>query len=482
MKSTKFNTDTEGITTQDLRDYYLDDFMIEYNEKLVGVDGDDPLECSISVNNGENRIYQKSFMCQADGSYDFYAPIGKQNDYSNITANVICSAANVDETLSADLKNTEPDFSLAYEKEKLRIGVNPYDYADLKPYCEITLIAALYSNETVLEDVSVKKLTVDNSNEMFNLFLKTPENADSIVKLLAINDVGTLAPIAQKKVKNTKKESHTVYLIGDSICYTYDETSSNYPARQGWGYLIPEYFDEYISFKNCSGGGLSTKSYISPIFAGDDPSGKTNTWKSKNDPFGCWDAIKEHLQPGDYVIMGLGVNDTSADADNPFSKGTSEQVYADNIKIFTEDTRQKGADIIFTTMTLHGGGMNQTTFENDLTSKYRRRAQVMMRAADEAGAVCVDLGKFQLDYYNSLAAKLELEGKTKAEAYNTVREYFHSESDMLHYNINGANRLAEFISYLIRNSTSGLSQYVKDFDITYEMTDVSEKYLPSQTE
>ena len=205
--STKFNTDTEGITTQDLRDYYLDDFMIEYNEKLVGVDGDDPLECSISVNNGENRIYQKSFMCQADGSYDFYAPIGKQNDYSNITANVICSAANVDETLSADLKNTEPDFSLAYEKEKLRIGVNPYDYADLKPYCEITLIAALYSNETVLEDVSVKKLTVDNSNEMFNLFLKTPENADSIVKLLAINDVGTLAPIAQKKVKNTKKES-----------------------------------------------------------------------------------------------------------------------------------------------------------------------------------------------------------------------------------------------------------------------------------
>ena len=481
-QSTKFNTDVEGVTTQDFRDYYLDDFSVEYYEKLVGVEGNEPLECRLSVKNGEKEIYQGQFMCNADGSYDFYAPIDSQSDYSNITANVICTAANVNETAPAAIKTNEPDFSLAYENDKLRVGVYPYDYMELKAYSEITLIAALYSDGGELDDVNVQKVSPGNSNEKVCLYLKSPQNNDCTVKLFALSDIGKLVPVAKKSVKSSKRENHMVYLIGDSICYTYDETSPNYPARQGWGYLIPEYFDECITFKNCSGGGLSTKSYISPIFAGDDPSGKTNTWKSKNDPYGCWDAIKEHLNPGDYVIMGLGVNDTSGDDDNPFSKGTSEKTYAENLKIFAQDARSRGADVIFTTMTLHGGGANQTTFENDLTLKYRQRAEVMMKTADEIGAVYVDLGKFQLDYYNGLAALLESEGKTKTEAYNTVRNYFHGGADMLHYNINGANRLAEFISYLIRNSVSGLAAYVKDFDITYEMTDVSDKYLPGTAE
>lgn len=464
-----YTDDDKENFVYDLRDYYIDDFSIQYSEKILSMDSDEPLKCSLTVSDGSKELLSSEFMTNADGSYDYSATIPNNIDYGDVSLNLKCADTKTDETVKPNIKNNIPDISVGYEDDSLRVGIYPYDYIDFNKNANPTLIAALYNSDG-LAAVMSKKVSPAGSNEMVKFNFKNTTGGE-VVKFFVWNNLNSLVPICDKRIKDTAKGEHMVYLIGDSICFTYDE--SRWPL-QGWGYLLPEYFDDCLTFKDCSGGGLSTKSYITPIFG--DSVDNRNTWKDENDPYGTWEKIQQHLNPGDFVIVGLGVNDTAGDNDNPYSKGTSEEVYSNNLKKFAEDTTSRGANIIFTTMTLHAGANGQTNFENENTLKYRQRAEVMMKTADEIGATYVDLGKYQLNYYNELAKMLG----GNAAAYDKVREYFHGGVDMLHYNINGANKLAQFVAYLIRNTSSDMSKYVKDFDVTYELEDVSGKYAPTK--
>ena len=449
-----------GVASSGTRNFYVDDVKLAYVENISAVKGSDPLDCSVTVKNGDSVIKEAAFVSDADGGYDFSVPIEKQADYSNITVNVKCNESRVDETATANMRNGRRGVSLHNEGGKLRVGVYPYDYVDANGLESAAFVAALYDGSGNMLGVDVCETAFDGSNEMRSLYL--PEDAaGETVRVFCWSGLDRLVPLEEISVRDAGKAEHTVYIIGDSIAYTYGEYDSNnnptYP-KQGWGTYLNEFFDSRLTFMNCSGGGLSTKSYIAPT--------PVNNW-GINREFGTWEKIQAALKPGDFVIMALGVNDTSGDDDNPDSKGTSESVYAENIKTFAQGAKEAGAYIIFATMTLYGGGNNTASFDNPSTEKYRARARVMMRAADECGAEYIDLGRFQMDYYNTLAAKLG--GDT--EAYNTVRSYFHNGADTLHYNMNGAYRLAQFIAYLTSMSGSELSKYADEITIDYELTD-----------
>lgn len=92
----------------------------------------------------------------------------------------------------------------------------------------------------------------------------------------------------------------TLFCIGDSTVRNGTKQIGN--PLQGWGSFIGEEFDTTrISVKNLAMGGTSSR-----------------TFRTK----GLWEKVLAQVQPGDFVIMQFGHNDSSPYADTTRSRGT----------------------------------------------------------------------------------------------------------------------------------------------------------------
>lgn len=94
----------------------------------------------------------------------------------------------------------------------------------------------------------------------------------------------------------TTQRKPTLYLIGDSTVNT--------PTRGqlGWGTAIPEFFDlTKINLENKARGGRSSRTYFSE---------------------GLWQEVLDKLQPGDFVLMQFGHNDSGPVNDNFRARGS----------------------------------------------------------------------------------------------------------------------------------------------------------------
>lgn len=107
-----------------------------------------------------------------------------------------------------------------------------------------------------------------------------------------------------------------VYLIGDSTCATKDLKKQN-PER-GWGHLFQPLFDETVVVENHAMNGRSSRSFRDE---------------------GRWDPIYEKLQAGDYVFIEFGHNDQKIGTERYAAPGD----YADNLRRYIRQTREKGA-------------------------------------------------------------------------------------------------------------------------------------------
>ncbi len=87
-------------------------------------------------------------------------------------------------------------------------------------------------------------------------------------------------------VVNTNAQP-AIYLIGDSTMSNKKNIDIN-PER-GWGQILPQFFNENIIIDNHAVNGRSTKSFIDE---------------------GRWDKVKEKINPGDYVFIQFGHNDS----------------------------------------------------------------------------------------------------------------------------------------------------------------------------
>jgi rhamnogalacturonan acetylesterase len=174
----------------------------------------------------------------------------------------------------------------------------------------------------------------------------------------------------------------TFYLIGDS-------TVSN--GLNGWGdkTAIGTLFDPAkITVVNAARGGRSARSYYSEKL---------------------WDAVKNKLQPGDFVAMQFGTND-GGDPKSPTSKGRPDlpgigdetttataslpangeetvHTFGWYMKIFVDDTKAKGATPIMLTMVPHNAWKSDTVINRQTDTFVKWSKQV----ADAGGAFFIDL-------------------------------------------------------------------------------------------
>jgi len=92
----------------------------------------------------------------------------------------------------------------------------------------------------------------------------------------------------------------TLYIIGDSTVKNGTKQIGN--PLQGWGSFLGEFFDTTkIAVRNYALGGRSSRTFISG---------------------GNWEKVLNQLQPGDFVIMQFGHNDSSPLDDTARARGT----------------------------------------------------------------------------------------------------------------------------------------------------------------
>ena len=100
----------------------------------------------------------------------------------------------------------------------------------------------------------------------------------------------------------TDRTLPTVYLIGDSTVRNGRGDGSN--GQWGWGFFLRAHLDpSRINVVNRAVGGLSSRTYLT---------------------CGHWEKVKAMLQPGDFVIMQFGHNDSSPINDDHRARGTIE--------------------------------------------------------------------------------------------------------------------------------------------------------------
>jgi lysophospholipase L1-like esterase len=129
-----------------------------------------------------------------------------------------------------------------------------------------------------------------------------------------------------------------IYTIGDSTVQDYN---SGYYPRKGWGQVLPYFFNSSnVQVVNKAVGGTSSKSFYNNF----------------------WSAVRDALQPGDYVLIQFGINDRNkADAARYTPTGGEFESY---LTKFVNETKAKGAyPVLVSTVRRNAWNADKTVYD-----------------------------------------------------------------------------------------------------------------------
>ncbi|MBD8489758.1 rhamnogalacturonan acetylesterase [Echinicola sp. CAU 1574] len=115
-----------------------------------------------------------------------------------------------------------------------------------------------------------------------------------------------------------KKDKPTLYLIGDSTVKNGQGDGAG--GLWGWGDFMAPFFDlDKIKVQNHALGGTSSRTFQT---------------------YGLWEKVHQKLEPGDYVIMQFGHNDSSPLDDEARARGTIRSAGTEAKEIYNPITKQ----------------------------------------------------------------------------------------------------------------------------------------------
>ena len=138
--------------------------------------------------------------------------------------------------------------------------------------------------------------------------------------------------------KSRKKGRPVVFTIGDSTMKNGKDDGSN--LQWGWGHFFGDYFDSTkVSVENHALGGRSSRTYISD---------------------GLWEKVLAAVQPGDYVLIQFGHNDSG-----PYNTGRARATLPGNgdkdTTVVMQDTGKQ--------VTIHSFGWYMRKYAQDVKAK-----------------------------------------------------------------------------------------------------------------
>ncbi len=242
-----------------------------------------------------------------------------------------------------------------------------------------------------------------------------------IYKILAF--IIVLIIIGGMSVKTAKaQDSISVYMVGDSLVQTYKE---DFRPQAGWGQMLPDFFEEDVTFINKAIGGRSTGNFLSQ---------------------GRLDEVLKDLKKGDYVLIQFGHNDATVNNEDRY---VSVPDYKVNLaQHFIKPIREKGAIPILITL-VNRNDYNETSGE--FNQSFKEYVNAMKEVAKETDTLIVDLNKLSIDFCNEV-------NKTYGKGATDDLIYLHAEAgifsgnhiagvtDNTHLNEYGAKMIARLLA------------------------------------
>lgn len=264
--------------------------------------------------------------------------------------------------------------------------------------------------------------------------------------------------------------------MGDSIC---EQCRDDEYPRAGWGMFFGYHLMPGYTVQNFSHSGWTTKTYLT--------ANHDNHFPGKS----AWDVIIESVKEGDWVIVALGVNDASVV--NEYR--TDEQTYRQNLTLFTNEIRKKGADVVFVTLTLRGGDdgselgwdyeYTDDPADPDMDKRWMRRTKVLCDIAADLDVKVLGMGvslkKIYEDMYQDYMSSHK--DATQSQGRDYVRYFFHlynkplntpvkdggfgldnpdKKDDSTHLNIRGAKVYAKTVAKLIKQTDTGFAKWIDE--------------------
>jgi pectinesterase len=232
----------------------------------------------------------------------------------------------------------------------------------------------------------------------------------------------------------------TIHLMGDSTMAEKD-LSDGKPER-GWGMLFPNFVDSTFRVVNYAQNGRSTKSFI------DD---------------GLWDKVYNALQPGDYVFIQFGHNDSKANRPDRYAPAFG--AYQDNLRTFIRGAREKGATPVLLTPVARRwfkDGKLDPGSHGDYPA-------AMKQVAGEMGVPLLDITTATLDWMESMGDE-------------ATRPYFmhlpkgkyacapEGKEDDTHTVARGARKVAEMVCDAIKAQIPAIGEHLIRYDIVVDQT------------
>lgn len=400
--------------------------------------------------------------------------------------NRLCEAVASGRYVTVDFVNTSADGGRMFNvKAGESFNTTAKVVNNTENVINVYLISALYSDSGSILAVELTPQSVPggfNTADISQTITVPDKSGISHIKQFVINSDKNVKPYCTpNKVPCVASDyTPTLYIVGDSLCQTYDTTfptSSTYGTvypYQGWGYYMSEFLDG-INVDNRARSGWTTEHFVHP----------ENKGVSGSQVYYTWDSFKDLINPGDYVLVGLGINDSG-------SGNISEDRYIENLEVMYNDTVNAGATPLYSTPTIWGGSDGSSDgWTYSISGGWGRRGEVCRNFAESKGVACVPFGKTLSETYENMYQNYMAEhtDATVAEGRDYVRHYFHiyqsdlksgkfgyaftdeqishhygnvrKGDDATHVNLHGAEKLAEIMCSLIKDSNCSLKDYVK---------------------
>ena len=254
------------------------------------------------------------------------------------------------------------------------------------------------------------------------------------------------APAVQSIHIERDDQVPTIYLCGNSTVV--DQNSEPWAS---WGQMITRWFGPEVAISNHAESGLTARTFIGT---------------------GRLDKILSTLKAGDYVFVEFGHND-----EKEKSAGDGAWYhYVYNLKIFVDQVRSKGADIVFCTPT-------QRRFFNDdhktIKNTHGDFPAAMMSVAEREKVPLIDLNQMTKQFFETLG----YEDSKRALVHYPKELYGRELADNTHFNPYGAYEVAKCVVMGMKQLQLPVIKYLRpewlDFDPAYPDDWQTFKWAPS---
>ena len=229
---------------------------------------------------------------------------------------------------------------------------------------------------------------------------------------------------AVKHIHIEKADVPTIYLCGNSTV-----VDQNYEPWASWGQMITRWFGPEVAISNHAESGLTARTFIAS---------------------NRLDKILTTLKKGDYVFVEFGHNDEKEK--KPGDGAWYHYQY--QLKIFVDQVRKKGADIVFCTPT------QRRAFNDDkktLMNTHGDFPAAMKMVAEKENVPLIDLNRLTKTFFETLG----YEDSKRALVHYPKEMYGRELADNTHFNTYGAYEVAKCVVMGMKQLNLPIAQYLR---------------------